>query len=196
MLTKSVAVRYAKDNIRCNSIHPSTVETPFVQTLLQGSGAQGGETGRDSAGKAGEHGRRCERAGLSGERRGIVHQRGCACDRRRPDGLLALPRCWVAAEQARLVAICAPGTALGRPARVHYTGRGKGFPITSISLSSVLESTDANLLGVAYACARSCGSAAAYAGDAAHRALGESFRPDPERRHGLGAASVCSIPNS
>ena len=28
MLTKSVAVRYAKDNIRCNSIHPSTVETP------------------------------------------------------------------------------------------------------------------------------------------------------------------------
>jgi cyclopentanol dehydrogenase len=35
MLTKSVAVRYAKDNIRCNSIHPSTVETPFVQTLFK-----------------------------------------------------------------------------------------------------------------------------------------------------------------
>ena len=35
MLTKSVAVRYAKDNIRCNSIHPSTVETPLVQTLFK-----------------------------------------------------------------------------------------------------------------------------------------------------------------
>ena len=35
MLTKSVAVRYAKDNIRCNSIHPSTVDTPLVQTLFR-----------------------------------------------------------------------------------------------------------------------------------------------------------------
>ena len=35
LLTKSVAVRYAKDNIRCNSIHPSTVETALVQTMLQ-----------------------------------------------------------------------------------------------------------------------------------------------------------------
>lgn len=37
LLTKSVAVRYAKDNIRCNSIHPSTVETALVQTMLQDS---------------------------------------------------------------------------------------------------------------------------------------------------------------
>ena len=35
LLTKSVAVRYAKDNIRCNSIHPSTVETAFVQAMLK-----------------------------------------------------------------------------------------------------------------------------------------------------------------
>ena len=35
LLTKSVAVRYAKDNIRCNSVHPSTVETAFVQAMLQ-----------------------------------------------------------------------------------------------------------------------------------------------------------------
>ena len=34
LLTKSVATRYAKDNIRCNSIHPSTVNTPLVQTVL------------------------------------------------------------------------------------------------------------------------------------------------------------------
>jgi NAD(P)-dependent dehydrogenase (short-subunit alcohol dehydrogenase family) len=35
MLTKSVAVRYAKDNIRCNSIHASTVETALVQNMLK-----------------------------------------------------------------------------------------------------------------------------------------------------------------
>jgi NAD(P)-dependent dehydrogenase (short-subunit alcohol dehydrogenase family) len=35
LLTKSVAVRYAKDNIRCNSVHPSTVETAFAQALLK-----------------------------------------------------------------------------------------------------------------------------------------------------------------
>lgn len=35
LLTKSIAMRHAKDNIRCNSIHPSTVDTPFVQAVLQ-----------------------------------------------------------------------------------------------------------------------------------------------------------------
>ncbi len=35
LLTKSIATRYAKDNIRCNSIHPSTVDTPFVQAVLK-----------------------------------------------------------------------------------------------------------------------------------------------------------------
>ena len=35
LLTKTIAVRYAKDNIRCNSIHPSTVDTAFAQAILQ-----------------------------------------------------------------------------------------------------------------------------------------------------------------
>jgi NAD(P)-dependent dehydrogenase (short-subunit alcohol dehydrogenase family) len=35
LLTKSVATRYAKDNIRCNSVHPSTVDTPLMQAVLQ-----------------------------------------------------------------------------------------------------------------------------------------------------------------
>ncbi len=35
MLTKAIASRYAKDGIRCNSIHPSTVDTPFVQVLFR-----------------------------------------------------------------------------------------------------------------------------------------------------------------
>ncbi|GHU68752.1 hypothetical protein FACS1894184_11480 [Clostridia bacterium] len=34
MLTKAIASRYAKDGIRCNSIHPSTVDTPLVQVML------------------------------------------------------------------------------------------------------------------------------------------------------------------
>jgi NAD(P)-dependent dehydrogenase (short-subunit alcohol dehydrogenase family) len=35
LLTKTIAVRYAGDNIRCNSIHPSTVDTPLVQELFK-----------------------------------------------------------------------------------------------------------------------------------------------------------------
>ncbi len=35
LLTKSIASRYARDNIRCNSIHPSTVDTPLVQAVLK-----------------------------------------------------------------------------------------------------------------------------------------------------------------
>lgn len=35
LMTKTIGVRYAKDNIRCNSIHPSTVDTPLVQILFK-----------------------------------------------------------------------------------------------------------------------------------------------------------------
>jgi len=35
MLTRSVAVRHAGDNIRCNSIHPCTVDTPMVRELFK-----------------------------------------------------------------------------------------------------------------------------------------------------------------
>lgn len=35
LLTKSVAVRYGKDNIRCNEICPSTAATPLVMKLLE-----------------------------------------------------------------------------------------------------------------------------------------------------------------
>jgi cyclopentanol dehydrogenase len=35
LLSKSIAVRYAGENIRCNSVHPSTVDTQLVRTVLQ-----------------------------------------------------------------------------------------------------------------------------------------------------------------
>lgn len=35
LMTKTIAVRYAKDNIRCNSIHPSTVQTDLVRKLFE-----------------------------------------------------------------------------------------------------------------------------------------------------------------
>lgn len=35
MLTRAIASRYAKDGIRSNSIHPSTVDTPLVRERLQ-----------------------------------------------------------------------------------------------------------------------------------------------------------------
>ena len=34
MLTKSISSRYAKDGIRANSIHPSTVDTPMVRQMF------------------------------------------------------------------------------------------------------------------------------------------------------------------
>jgi cyclopentanol dehydrogenase len=35
LLTRSVAVRYARENIRCNAVHPSTVETALVREVLK-----------------------------------------------------------------------------------------------------------------------------------------------------------------
>lgn len=35
LLSKSVGVRYAKDNIRCNSLHPSTVDTPYIREYFK-----------------------------------------------------------------------------------------------------------------------------------------------------------------
>ncbi|OHD30507.1 MAG: cyclopentanol dehydrogenase [Spirochaetes bacterium GWC2_52_13] len=35
LLTKSISSRYAKDGIRANSIHPSTVDTPMVQQMFK-----------------------------------------------------------------------------------------------------------------------------------------------------------------
>lgn len=35
LLTRSIAARYGKDGIRCNSVHPSTVHTPLIDELFK-----------------------------------------------------------------------------------------------------------------------------------------------------------------
>ena len=34
LFTKATAIQHAKDNIRCNSVHPGPINTPFLQELL------------------------------------------------------------------------------------------------------------------------------------------------------------------
>ena len=34
LFTKATAIQHAKDNIRCNSVHPGLINTPFAQALL------------------------------------------------------------------------------------------------------------------------------------------------------------------
>ena len=34
LFTKSTAIQYAKENIRCNSVHPGAVDTPMRQSVL------------------------------------------------------------------------------------------------------------------------------------------------------------------
>jgi cyclopentanol dehydrogenase len=37
IFTKSVAVQYARENIRCNSVHPGPIDTPMLQSAQAGS---------------------------------------------------------------------------------------------------------------------------------------------------------------
>jgi NAD(P)-dependent dehydrogenase (short-subunit alcohol dehydrogenase family) len=51
LLTRSVAVRYASENIRCNSVHPSTVETALVRELLKDPGRRAERLGEVPLGR-------------------------------------------------------------------------------------------------------------------------------------------------
>ena len=43
IFSKSTAIQYAKENIRCNSVHPGPIETPMLRSA-RGSGAELGDT--------------------------------------------------------------------------------------------------------------------------------------------------------
>jgi NAD(P)-dependent dehydrogenase (short-subunit alcohol dehydrogenase family) len=51
LLTKTVAVRHGQDNIRCNSIHPSTVDTPLIRELLKNPERRGERLGEVPLGR-------------------------------------------------------------------------------------------------------------------------------------------------
>jgi NAD(P)-dependent dehydrogenase (short-subunit alcohol dehydrogenase family) len=51
LLSRSIAVRYAGENIRCNSVHPSTVDTPLVRAILQDPGRKAERLGEVPLGR-------------------------------------------------------------------------------------------------------------------------------------------------
>ncbi len=51
LLSKAVAVRYAGVGIRCNSVHPSTVETDLVRTMLRDPGRRAERVGEVPLGR-------------------------------------------------------------------------------------------------------------------------------------------------
>ena len=65
-LTRAVAVRYAKDNIRANVLCPSTVETPLVQEMLKRPRAPAGARGRGAPGPSCQYGGCGRRRALPG----------------------------------------------------------------------------------------------------------------------------------
>ena len=87
-LTKSVAVRYAKDNIRANILCPSTVETPLVQEMMKDPERRKERVGEVPLGRLAEHGGCGQRRALPGLGRGCVHQRGRLPGGRRRDGVV------------------------------------------------------------------------------------------------------------
>ena len=53
LLSKMTAIEYAKDKIRCNSVHPGPTETPMMQGMLEVSAAREAVVRRIPAGRLG-----------------------------------------------------------------------------------------------------------------------------------------------
>ena len=80
ILTKSTAIQYAKEGIRCNSVHPGPVRTPMTE---RGWGtAEGRERNQQkhTAGPLRRPGRNCQRGAVPGVRRVVVHDGQRTCD--------------------------------------------------------------------------------------------------------------------
>ena len=54
LLTKSVAIQYASDNIRCNSVHPAPIETDMTADVRQDPDAFQNMLGRIPMGRYGK----------------------------------------------------------------------------------------------------------------------------------------------
>jgi len=85
LMTKAIGVRYAKDNIRCNSIHPSTVDTPLVQILFQDPKRKEERLGEVPLGRLATDLDVRQRGVVPRLRRSVLPQRRGAAGRRRAD---------------------------------------------------------------------------------------------------------------
>ena len=53
LFTKSTAIQHARDNIRCNSVHPGPIDTPMLQEAFNDPGRQEERLGRIPLGRIG-----------------------------------------------------------------------------------------------------------------------------------------------
>ena len=53
LLTKSTAIQYARDGIRCNSVHPGTIETPMTASMLSDAAYREDRLNRTPIGRLG-----------------------------------------------------------------------------------------------------------------------------------------------
>ena len=83
LFTKSTAIQYAGEGIRCNSVHPGTIETQMTAPILSDDSYRQDRINRTPLGRLGSPEGRGLRCPLSRLRRGFLYDRLRIGDRRR-----------------------------------------------------------------------------------------------------------------
>ena len=86
IFTKSTAVQYARENIRCNSVHPGPIETPMLRSARGRRCRAGRYGGQGALGPDRYPGRNRLRRPVLGVGRGVLRDGLRAGHRRRQDG--------------------------------------------------------------------------------------------------------------
>ena len=83
LFTKATAIQHARENIRCNSVHPGPIVTDMIKDMLADPGRLGAAAPPPADGTGGHGGRGRLRRAVPGIRRVVVRHRQRAGDRRR-----------------------------------------------------------------------------------------------------------------